>query len=50
MMRGRRTLFVGFVARMFGRVMGEQAAGGGNNGRGTFWMTSEISVLTPTSG
>ena len=38
-MRGRRTLFVGFVARMedtrlpncvmFGRVMGERAEGGG---------------------
>ena len=60
MMRERRTLFVGFVARMedtrlpncvmFGEVMGERAAGGGGNGRGTFWTTSEISVLTPTSG
>ena len=63
-MRGRRTPFAGFVARMedtrlpncvmFGRVMGERAAGrggggGGDSGRGASWMTSEISVLTPTS-
>ena len=62
MMRRSRIVFAGFVARMedtrlpncvmFGRVMGERGVGGGRkkSGRGISWMTSELSVLTPTSG
>ena len=62
MMRRRRILFAGFVARMedtrlpncamFGRVMGQRVVWRGRkkSGRGISWMTSELSVLTPTSG
>ena len=55
-------LFVGFVARMedtrlpncvvFGRLVGGAGCMGGRKkrGRGIYWMTSEVLVLTLTSG
>ena len=63
-MRGRRmVLLVGlFVARMedtrlpncvmFGRLVGGAGCVGGRKkrGRGIYWMTSEVLVLTLTSG
>ena len=62
MMRRRRILFAEFVARMgvtklpncviFGGLMGSGLRGRGRkkSGRGVSWMTSELSVLKPTSG
>ena len=62
-MRGRRmVLFVVLVARMedarlpncvmFGRLVGGAGCVGGRKkrGRGIYWMTSEVLVLTLTSG
>ena len=61
-MRRSRIVFAGFVARMedtrlpncvmFGRLLGERGVWEGRKkcGRSISWMTSELSVLTPTSG